>query len=38
MPIVGLITHMRAPIDRCFDLARSVEIHLRSTEKTSEKV
>lgn len=29
---------MRAPIDRCFDLARSIEIHLRSTEKTREKV
>ena len=38
MPIICLVTQMRAPIDRCFDLARSIEIHLRSTEKTREKV
>jgi len=38
MPIICLVTHMRAPMDRCFDLARSVEIHLRSTAKTREKV
>ena len=38
MPIICLVTQMRAPIDRCFDLARSIEIHLRSTEKTHEKV
>lgn len=38
VPIICLITQMRAPIERCFDLARSVEIHLRSTEKTREKV
>jgi ligand-binding SRPBCC domain-containing protein len=38
MPIICLVTQMRAPIGRCFDLARSIEIHLRSTEKTHEKV
>jgi hypothetical protein len=38
MPIICLVTQMHAPIDRCFDLARSIEIHLRSTEKTHEKV
>ena len=38
MPTICLVTQMRAPIGRCFDLARSVEIHLRSTEKTREKV
>jgi ligand-binding SRPBCC domain-containing protein len=37
MPIICLITQMRAPIGRCFDLARSIEIHLRSTEKTRER-
>jgi ligand-binding SRPBCC domain-containing protein len=38
MPVICLETRMHAPIDRCFDLARSIEIHLRSTEKTREKV
>ena len=38
MPIICLVTQMRAPIDLCFDLARSIEIHLRSTEKTHEKI
>lgn len=38
MPIICLVTYMRAPIDHCFDLARSIKIHLRSTEETREKV
>ena len=38
MPVICLTTKIRAPIDSCFDLARSVEIHLRSTAKTREKV
>ena len=38
MPVICFETRMRAPIDRCFDLARSIEIHLRSTERTGEKV
>ena len=38
MPVITLITKIRAPIERCFDLTRSVEVHLRSTEKTGEKV
>ena len=29
---------MRAPLARCFDLARSVSAHLTSTEQTSERV
>ena len=37
MPVISLTTRIRAPIDRCFDLARNVEIHLRSTAKTNEK-
>jgi ligand-binding SRPBCC domain-containing protein len=36
MPVVCVTTRIRAPIDHCFDLARSVEIHLRSTAKTQE--
>jgi ligand-binding SRPBCC domain-containing protein len=38
MQIICLETRMNAPIELCFDLARSIEIHLRSTEKTREKV
>lgn len=37
MPVICLETRMHAPIDRCFDLARSIEIHIRSTDKTREK-
>lgn len=36
--MICIETRMHAPIDRCFDLARSIEIHIRSTEKTREKV
>jgi len=32
-----LITAIAAPIDRCFDLARCVDVHLRSTASTGEK-
>ena len=38
MPVITLITHIQAPIEVCFDLARNVEIHLRSTAKTHERV
>jgi ligand-binding SRPBCC domain-containing protein len=38
MPVISLTTHIRAPIEDCFDLARDVEIHLRSTAKTHEKI
>ena len=31
-------TVIKAPIERCFDLARSVEAHLASTAKTAERV
>ncbi|HXB22723.1 MAG TPA: SRPBCC family protein [Candidatus Solibacter sp.] len=37
MPVICLTTNIRAPIDQCFDLARSIEIHLRSTAQTHEK-
>jgi len=36
MRIKGLITHARGPA-AAFDMARSIEIHPYSTEKTSEK-
>lgn len=32
-----LQTHIAAPIERCFDLARSIELHLLGTESTGEK-
>jgi ligand-binding SRPBCC domain-containing protein len=31
-------TLIKAPIERCFDLARSVEAHIDSTSKTAERV
>ena|ERR1700677_2932168 len=30
-------TQIAAPIERCFDLARSIEVHLLGTEETSEQ-
>jgi ligand-binding SRPBCC domain-containing protein len=30
------VTIIRAPIERCFDLSRSIELHTRSTERTGE--
>ena len=38
MASIRVETLIKAPIDRCFDLARSVESHLRSTAKTNERV
>ena len=37
MPIINIDTSIKAPIEACFDLARSIEIHIRSTEGTNEK-
>jgi ligand-binding SRPBCC domain-containing protein len=37
MATIELCTHIAAPRERCFDLARSVELHLRSTAKTNER-
>jgi hypothetical protein len=33
-----LATRIRAPIERCFDLARSVDFHVRTAEHTREHV
>ena len=38
MPIIHLTTEIAAPIDRCFDLARSVELHMHSTAGTGETI
>lgn len=37
MPRVEVTVDIAAPIDRCFDLARSVDIHIRSTAFTKER-
>ena len=36
MPLVRLETLIHAPIDRCFDLSRDIDLHIRSTEGTEE--
>ncbi|WPU95091.1 SRPBCC family protein [Mucilaginibacter sabulilitoris] len=36
MPIIELATHINAPIRRCFDLARSIDVHVASTRQTGE--
>lgn len=38
MSTLHLSTRIRAPIERCFDLARSVDVHLASTAATRERV
>ena len=37
MPTIELYTEINAPIKRCFDLARSIDLHLISTKHTGEK-
>ena len=36
MPIIELATHINAPIQQCFDLARSIDVHVTSTRQTGE--
>jgi ligand-binding SRPBCC domain-containing protein len=38
LPTLKLTTSINAPIELCFNLARSVEVHLESTSHTNEKV
>ena len=38
MPTVVVETRIAAPIERCFDLARDVETHLRTSSSTGERV
>ena len=35
--VIRLETRILAPIDLCFDLARDIDIHIKSTQKTREK-
>ncbi len=37
MPTIHLETLIAAPIDRCFDLMRDVDAHIRSTAGTQER-
>lgn len=37
MPVINLKTEIRSPIERCFDLSRSIDLHLLSTSKTNEE-
>jgi len=37
MPTLDLVTLIHAPIEVCFDLARSIELHIESTKGTGEK-
>lgn len=37
MTIIELTTHIDAPIERCFNLARSINLHLESMSQTGEK-
>ncbi|WP_255562494.1 hypothetical protein [Pedobacter sp. D749] len=37
MPTIILKTLINAPIGRCFDLARSIDLHLQSMQSSGEK-
>jgi len=37
MPTFQLHTHINAPVKRCFDLSRSIDLHLISTKHTGEQ-
>ena len=37
MPKIELLTEINAPIEVCFDLARSIDLHVHSTSQTNER-
>ncbi|HVW14833.1 MAG TPA: SRPBCC family protein [Mucilaginibacter sp.] len=37
MPRIELLTNIHAPIEKVFDLARSIDLHMESTKHTGEK-
>lgn len=37
MTQIELTTHINAPIERCFDLAKSIDLHIESTKQTGEQ-
>ena len=36
MPVIKIVTTINAPIERCFDLSRSIDLHMVSTKHTNE--
>lgn len=36
MRVVKVVTRIEAPVERCFDLARSIDVHVRSAASTGE--
>ena len=37
MPKIELTTHINAPVEKVFDLSRSIDLHMESTKQTGEK-
>ncbi len=37
MPVIRIVTEIRAPLDRCFDLSRSIDLHLESMIASDER-
>jgi len=37
MPVVRIVTTIAAPSERCFDLARDIDFHIRSMSETGER-
>ena len=37
MPRIEITTHIHAPIEVCFDAARSIDLHMESTKHTGEQ-
>ncbi len=38
MPTITLVTEIHAPIERCFDLSRDLEVHARTVPQTRERL
>jgi ligand-binding SRPBCC domain-containing protein len=37
MPVIRIETRIRAPVEKCFDLARDVDLHVASASRTHER-
>ena len=38
MPVINLVTEIHAPIERCFDLCRDLEVHTQTVAHTKERL
>ena len=38
MPVITLVTEIHAPIERCFDLCRDLEVHTQTVPQTKERL